>query len=227
MKRRATRFFVKDNPKSPISEAFRTLRTNLSFTSVDKEIKIIGVTSTKPREGKSTVAFNLATTLALNGNKTLLVDADLRKPQIHRFINNPNTNGLTSVLTDSYDKITITKLYEKEFEDLGVVTSGPIPPNPSELLASKRMKYFVDSVKEHFEYIIFDTPPIGSVSDCAVLSPFLDGIIIVAESGNVTRAELNRTKESLLKVNANILGVVLNGVKRETLGYDYYYSYDD
>lgn len=213
-----------ESPKSPIAEAFRSLRTNLQFSSIDKEVKSIAFTSTIPREGKSTVAFNLAITMALAGNNILIIDADLRRPSLHKIAGAYNYFGLTNILAEGMDYVEVIRIY-KDLENLHIVTSGPVPPNPSELLSSKRMKTFLESMKEYYDAIIIDTPPMGSVTDAAVISTITDGTLMVTASGDVKRDDARRTKEALEKVNANILGVVLNGVRDNKLGYGYYGNY--
>lgn len=218
--------FVLDDPKSPVAEAFRTLRTNLQFTNIDKEVRSIAVTSTRPREGKSTVAFNLAVTMAMAGKNVLLLDADLRKPRLHNFIDSPNTLGLTNILADGSDYIRVIQV-ARDYDNLHFITSGPIPPNPSELLSSKRMMSFLSSISSYYDMIIIDTPPMGSVTDSAILSTMVDGIILVAEAGGVKRDELLRSRDALYRVNANILGVVLNGHTKDDLAYGYYNYYTE
>ncbi|MHB9941085.1 capsular biosynthesis protein [Clostridium sporogenes] len=214
-------------PKSPISEAYRTLRTNIQFSSFDEKIIVIFVTSSTPGEGKSTTSANLAITMAQNGAKTILVDCDLRKPNIHKLFNLSNTRGLSNLLIEdnAMDKV----IQQSGIEDLHILTSGLKPPNPSELLSSTKMKKFVEMSKKYYDYIILDTPPVGVVTDAQLVSQYSDGGILVTASGQVEIESAIRAKELLGKVNARILGVVLNKVDTDSgSGYRYYnYYYEE
>lgn len=218
---------VKD-PRSPISEAFRTLRTNIQFSSFDKKIQVIVVTSTGPGEGKSTVASNLAVVMAQSGLKTVLVDCDQRKPTIHKIFQISNFRGISDALAGrgTYEEI----IQKTDVENLSIITAGTKPPNPSELLASKKMQIFIGQLKEQFEYIILDTPPVLMVTDAQLLSMYSDGVVLVVSAEEVERDAAKRAKELLEKVNAKILGVVLNKAKStEKMYYDrynYYYGGD-
>lgn len=218
-----------ENPKSPVSEAYRVLRTNILFSSFDKPIKTLVVTSAGPGEGKSTTILNLAVTFAQQGSRVLLIDADLRKPKIHRLLMLDNSTGLTNLLSTRGDY----KDYIKEcrIENLSILLSGAIPPNPSELLMSNSMKQFIQQVREDYDIILIDAPPAINVTDAAIISTYVDGTVLVAASGFVEREAVIRAKEILDKVNANIIGVVLNKVDKKTTGryqcYEYYYGEDD
>lgn len=219
---------VKSNPKSPISEAFRTMRTNIQFTNIDKDIKTIAITSSTPGEGKTTVVSNLAISIAQEGKKVLIVDCDLRKPRVNKVFDMTNTLGLTSVLMDANSIKGATN--ETGIKGLSIITSGPIPPNPSELLSSKKMKNFLEAVKDEFDMVILDTPPIGLVTDAAILSNSIDGTILVVKAGATEVGQVEYGKELLEKVNANIIGVVLNNLsikdaKYGNYQYQQYYSY--
>ncbi len=210
-------------PKSPISEAYRVLRTNIQFSSVDKPLKSLVITSSGPSEGKTTTICNLAVTLAQSGSRVLIIDADLRKPKVHKVFGVGNTSGLTNILAQNYDY----KLYLRrtEIQNIDLITAGPIPPNPSELLASQRMKQFLAKVSEGYDYILLDSPPVGSVTDAAILSTIVDGTILVVASGIVKIDAAKRSKELLEKVNANIVGVVLNKLIKNAGNHYYYYYY--
>ncbi|WHH57520.1 CpsD/CapB family tyrosine-protein kinase [Petroclostridium sp. X23] len=212
-----------NNPKSPISEAYRVLRTNIQFSGVDKPLKIMVVTSAGPGEGKSTTIANLAITFAQSGSKVLLIDGDLRKPKVHKTFNTHNQTGLTNVLAQHADY----KQYVKQcdIDNLDILTSGPIPPNPSELLSSNSMKKLLERFREDYEIVLIDAPPVGTVTDAAILSTIVDGTILVAASGQVEIEAAQRAKQLLEKVNANIIGVVLNKLSKNEQGNYYYYYY--
>lgn len=214
-----------ENPKSPISEAFRTLRTNIQFSSIDKEISSIVITSSGPGEGKSTVSVNTAMTMAQSGKKVLLVDCDLRKPKVHTFFRLFNGQGLTNILSEGLD--IKEAVYEPDMEkNLHVLTAGPIPPNPAELLGSRRMKKFVKESETIYDMIILDSPPVGLVTDSAILSTVASGTILVCAVGQAEVEASMSAKGLLEKVDANILGVVLNKVPVKQGGYyKYHYSY--
>ena len=219
------------SPKSPTSEAFRTLRTNIQFSNIDKDIKTIVLTSSGPAEGKSTVIANFAVTMAQVDKKVLLIDSDLRKPRIHTIFGLSNVNGLTTVLAEglSYKDVVIPTGIGK----LDILPSGPIPPNPAEVLGSKKMKSFLEKIKDDYDMILLDTPPVGLVTDAAVLSTIVDGVILVCAVGQAIIDAARNAKALLEKVNANILGVVINKVPVNEGGYykyhyyNYYQSYYD
>lgn len=213
---------MEENPKSPVAEAFRTLRTNIQFSGIDKSIRSITVTSSKPEEGKSTVSVNMAITMAQSGNKVLLVEGDLRKPTVYQYFSINSLQGLTSVLVQGLDYREV--IYKATgIEGLDVITSGPIPPNPAELLGSDKMKDFVKEMEKVYDMVVIDTPPIGVVTDGAVLSTLVDGTLLVCASGEAEIEGARRAKDLLDKVNANILGVILNKVP---VGGGAYYTYD-
>lgn len=214
---------TKENPKSPVSEAYRTLRTNIQFSNIDKNIKSILVTSSGSSEGKSTTMVNLAVTIAQSGKKVILIDADLRKPRIHTFFDMSNAKGLTNVLVEDTDYNEI--IQNTDIDNLQLLASGPIPPNPSELLSSKKIKNFIEKLKEDYDMVLFDAPPVGYVTDAAVLSTNIDGVILVCAVG---QAIINGAKNAialLQKVNANILGVVINKIPVNEGGYYKYHYY--
>lgn len=224
VKNERNKLITLSNPKSPVSEAFRTLRTNIQFSSIDKEIKTIIVTSSSPTEGKSTIAVNLAITIAQSDKKVILIDCDLRKPRIHKLFGLNNLEGFTSVLMGEKRFSDVIYKYEG-LENFNVVSSGPIPPNPAELLGSKKMKEFLDSIKEEYDIIILDTPPVGLVTDSAVLSTIVDSLILVSAVGQTDIEMVKRAKMLLDKVSANIIGVVLNKIPIEGRSYYKYHYY--
>ena len=223
---RSTNLISYQKSKSPIVEAYKTLRTNIQFSFPDGKLKVLLITSSSPAEGKSTTAANLAITMAESGMRVLLLDSDLRKSAQHRAFGVPNTKGLTNVLVENADYKQLVQ--NPGIKGLDILTSGPKPPNPSELLGSEKMKDFVETLKEDYDLIILDTPPVLPVTDAAVLSPLADGVVLVAAHGRATYDALYQAKLSLEKVNAKILGVLLNRVPVSSHGgYYYYYYYDD
>lgn len=208
------------NSRSPISEQYRTIRTNIQFSAVDKEVKSIVITSSEPNEGKSTTIANLAIVFAQQGKKVLLVDADLRKPRIHYMFNLTNTNGLTNVLTKQ--AVLSDAIFQTDVDNLSVIPSGPIPPNPSELLGSKSMEMLIDTLYSDFEIILFDTPPVLAVTDAILMANKCDGTILVVSSGMTEMGHAKKAKDALLSADAFILGTVLNN-KKQTKDSTYYY----
>jgi capsular exopolysaccharide synthesis family protein len=209
------------DPKSPISEQYRTIRTNIQYSSVDEEIKTIMVTSSGPAEGKSTTAANLAVVFSQLGKKVLLVDADLRKPTVHRSFAVNNLFGFTTVLTKQ--ATLANSVLETEEKDLYILTSGPVPPNPAELLSSKSMEQFIEEAKEQFDYVVFDTPPLLAVADPQILANKVDGSIFVVFSGKTEIDQAKKAKELLANAQSKLVGVVLN--HKEMKDNDYYYYY--
>ncbi|WP_164667652.1 CpsD/CapB family tyrosine-protein kinase [Virgibacillus doumboii] len=210
------------DPRSPISEQYRTVRTNLQFASVDDELKSIMVTSSGPSEGKSMSTANLAVVYAQQGKKVLLIDADLRKPTVHYTFRLDNLRGLTNVLVGEIstgDAISVT-----EIDKLDVVSCGPIPPNPSELLASKKMKQFLNDVSQLYDKVLFDTPPVLAVADAQVLANICDGLILVVRSKRTEMEAAKKAKESLDPAGAKILGILLNDREQKDSQYYYYYG---
>ena len=209
------------NPKAVVSEQFKTIRTNINFSMPDKDLKTLLITSSTPSEGKSTVSSNVAVVFAQEGKRVLLVDADMRKPTVHHTFKLNNTRGLANVLTrqETIDEV----IHESGIDGLQVVTSGPIPPNPAELLTSQTMKYVMQDLASQYDVVIFDAPPILSVTDSQILSNKCEGTILVVNSGVAEKAEVIKAKEALLASQANILGVVMNNFKLERD--HYYYQY--
>ncbi|MBC1474304.1 CpsD/CapB family tyrosine-protein kinase [Listeria grandensis] len=209
------------NPSSPISEQFKTLRAGIHFSSVDKEYKSILVTSPEPESGKSTVSANLAICYAKQGNKTLLIDADMRKPTSHRTFGIPYNVGLSDMLTDSKTELKDV-CHQTEIENLMVLTSGTMVPNPNELLGSKKMEQLLKQFAEQFDQIIIDTPPILASSDALVLTPYVEGAIIVLCSDKTLKERAKTAVQQLQKTHIPIIGTVLNRVKNNSSNYYYY-----
>jgi capsular exopolysaccharide synthesis family protein len=210
-------------PKSPISEAYRTLRTNIQYSKIDRHIKTVLVTSSGMGEGKSTSVANLAITFAQTGAKTLLVDTDLRRPVLHGIFSYPRNEGLTNVLLG---RLTLEEVLKPtKIDNLFLITSGMLPPNPSELLSSQVMEKFIAEISTKFDVALFDTPPVIAVTDAAVLATKLDGCILVVRSGKTNREALFRSKVLLENVKANVFGILVNGVNVERIYGSYYYYY--
>ncbi|MGJ0841781.1 CpsD/CapB family tyrosine-protein kinase [Bacillus anthracis] len=214
-------FIVEKEPKSIAAESYRTLRTNIQYSSFDKEYKVIMVTSSEPGEGKSTTAGNLALCLAQGDKKVILIDCDLRKPSIHKKFKISNVVGLSDVIVGKEELVTALHRYNK---NLVILTSGKIPPNPSEMLSSKAMNVLIENFKGNFDYIILDTPPVQAVTDSQILSTKADGTILVVRAEKTKKDSVENAIGLLNKVNANIIGTVLNGVDNGRNKYYYYYG---
>ena len=213
---------TKISPRSPISEQYRTVRTNLQFASADEEIQTLLLTSAGPSEGKSMTTANLAVVYAQQGKKVLLIDADLRKPTIHYTFRLDNLKGLSNVLVG--DIPLQEAVVPSAVQDLDLISCGPIPPNPSELLGSKRMQRMIAEARELYDVIIFDTPPVLAVTDAQILSAFVDGSILVVRSKRTETESAQKAVESLKAVNAKILGTVLNDRDKKESNHYYYYG---
>ncbi|MBS3938729.1 MAG: CpsD/CapB family tyrosine-protein kinase [Peptococcaceae bacterium] len=213
---------ITENLSSRIAESYRVLRTNLQFSSLDKSLQTIVLTSTAPAEGKSTTGANLSIAFAQTGSKVLLIDADLRRPSLHKVFKISNQIGLTNLLLQSV--AADLALREVGVPNLRVVTSGPIPPNPSEVLGSRRMHELLATLAKSFDYIILDTPPVLAVADSTILASMVDGVLLVVSVAEVSTDKAKKAKAQLEGVKANLLGVVLNGVEHAAED-DYYYYY--
>jgi capsular exopolysaccharide synthesis family protein len=210
-------------PSSVIAEQFRTVRTNIQFSMVDKSLKTLVITSAGPGAGKSTISANLAVTFAMQGKKVLIVDADMRKPTVHKTFHLPNRGGLTTLLTERDVEIKDIA-HRLDTEGLFVITSGVVPPNPSELLASKRMDQLITEFEDLFDLIIFDMPPVIAVTDAQVMASKADGTIFVVNKAGADKEMVTKSKELLEKVKANVIGVVFNRVELKGDNYYYYYG---
>ncbi len=212
------------HPKSPISEAYRVLRTNLQFSSLDKPLKTLVITSPNPTEGKSTTVANLGVVMAQAGKSVIVVDADLRRPVQHRIFGVENREGLTDMLLDETPTLN-GRLKETGVENLHLLNTGPLPPNPSELLGSQRMRDLIERLKEEADIILFDSPPSLAVTDASVLATQTDGVLLVADVGRTRKSFARQGVERLRQVGANLVGVVLNRLRSGRGGYYHYYYY--
>lgn len=210
------------NSKSPVSEQYRTIRTNIQYSSVDKEMQTMVVTSAGPGEGKSTTVANLAVTMAQQEKKVLLVDADLRKPTVHYTFRRMNTHGLINALTNHGEYAGYVQ--ETEVPNLDILPSGPIPPNPSEILGSRSMAHLVELAREQYDVILFDAPPVLAVTDVQVISRHCDGSILVVKAGSTENDAARKAKDLLEVSGVPILGCILNQKKGMDQSYYYYYG---
>lgn len=215
--------FVHTHPMSAAAECCRTIRTNLTFMSADDPIRAMVVTSASPREGKTTVTTNVAVSLAQSGKRVLIVDTDLRRPRIHRAFGVSGSRGITSVIVGNEALANVVQ--PTEIPNLDVLACGPIPPNPSELLHSQKFAELVELALKNYDRVVFDSPPLGAVTDAAVLAPQLDAALIVVKAHSTTRDALRSALRQLRDVGANVVGGVLNDLDPRRKGYanDYYY----
>lgn len=207
------------NPRSPVSEAYRTLRTNLSFYSLDNPLRSLVVTSAAPDEGKSTTIANLAVTMAQSGRKTILVDCDLRRPSLHTLFNLQNNAGFTNMMLDEN---AAAPLQKTEVDNLWLLTSGPKPPNPADLLGSRQMDRIIATLQEQADIVLFDAPPVVAVTDAVVLGAKVDGVLLVVSAGKTRRDHAEKAKQTLEKANVRIIGVTLTNAPKDTSLSDYY-----
>lgn len=207
---------------SPISEQYRTIRTNIQYAMVDRDLRTLVITSSGPSEGKSTTSANLAIVFANSGKRVLLVDADMRKPTVAKTFSLDNIRGLSTLL-GSREIMLHQVIQTSGIDNLFLMTSGPKPPNPSELLDSRRMKELIQELKQQYDLVIFDMPPVVAVTDAQIVSSKADGTILVVRENVSKRDSLLKAKSLLELVDANILGVVYNGSKNVT-DQGYYYG---
>ena len=212
------------DPTSVDTEQFNTIRTNIKFSNVDKDYKTLMVTSSNMSEGKSTVSANIATTFAKQGLHTLLVDSDLRRPTINATFGIDNPQGLSNYLSErSFDVNSI--IYKTSVKNLYVMPSGPIPPNPSELIGSKRMAELIKKLSEQLDLVIFDAPPVLSVTDAQIVSTNVDGTILVVRANKTEKAAVKEAVRLIKQVGGHIIGTILNDVEVKGSGYYGYYGY--
>lgn len=213
------------DPKSPAAEAYRTLRTSIQFAGLDHKCRSIVVTSSSPGEGKSTTVANFGVVVAQTGSRVCLVDSDLRRPTLHRIFGLGNARGLTTALLDGLPFTEVAQ--PTSVPGLFVVTSGPLPPNPAELVGSHRMREALEAAGSDYDMVLLDSPPVVSVADAVALATFADGVIMVVQTGKVPHEVIRRATGQILAVKGRILGVVMNGVnmRRDGYYYDYYRYY--
>jgi non-specific protein-tyrosine kinase len=221
MSERLNELITISEPRSPISEAYRTLRTNLDFAGLDQALETLVVTSAGVGEGKSTTLANLAVVSAQAGRKIILVDADLRRPALHQTFGLGNEMGLTTVMMDQ-SALASPPLQETEVEGLSVLTSGPLPPNPADLMGSRRMEEVIAALGEQADQILFDTPPIVAVTDAAVLATKVDGVLLVISAGKTRRENARTAVQRLEQIKARLVGTVLTNMQMVT-GFKGYY----
>lgn len=208
-------------PDAVAAEAYRALRTSIQFACIDKELKSLVVTSSRPQEGKTTVVSNLGITIAQTDKRVIIVDADMRNPSLDKVWEVDSNPGLSNLLLEEQDLGLFVK--KTPVNNLFLLTSGMSCPNPSELLSSERMKKFILTVKEKFDFIIFDSPPLLPVTDAAVLSRITEGLVLVARSGRTAIEALRRVKTMFRNLKAELLGVVLTDIE---IKHEHYYYYD-
>ncbi|WP_278848945.1 CpsD/CapB family tyrosine-protein kinase [Leuconostoc lactis] len=226
------RLITAAEPKNPVSEQFRTIRTNIDFASVAKgNVKTLLLSSALPSEGKSTITANLAVVYAQQGKKILLVDTDLRRPTVASTFGITDNHGLTNYLADANSDAQ-SIIHHTRMETLDVITSGPVPPNPAELLASSRMTNLIAELRQQYDLVIFDVPPFLMVTDAQVLMSKMDGVAIVVSGRHTTKGALQRTVDMLKLAEAPMLGFIYNDRSRKKnsgngYGYGYGYGYGD
>jgi capsular exopolysaccharide synthesis family protein len=232
------RLITISHPRSPISEAYRVLRTGIQFSAVDApDNSILLVTSPNPSEGKSLTAGNLAVVMAQSGKNVLLVDADLRRPRQHQVFGVTKNSGLTNLMLEynpNASESATTALIKQFIQEpktgvsgLHILASGPIPPNPSELLGSAKMRALLKTLSSHFDVVILDSPPVLAVTDAVLISTQVDSVLLVLDSGRTKKPHLQQANEMLREVNAHVIGTVLNRLSSRGDGYYYYYYYQN
>lgn len=218
------KYLIRDNPSSPIAEAYRKIATNIEFSNIDNEIKTVMMTSAKQDEGKTTTICNLAMVMTELKKKVLLIDLDLRKPAVHKTYKLSNKKGLTDMLMN---KDNYKSYLQNVYHGLDVLTSGIIPANPAEIINSKALKELLKEVSHDYDYIFLDAPPVMLISDPITISTYSDAVILTIKHGNTEKDLAKRAVESLKQVNANIIGIVLNNIPvSKQSNYYYYGSYE-
>jgi capsular exopolysaccharide synthesis family protein len=209
------------DPRSPVAEAYRTLRTNLYFSSLDKPIRTLVVTSAAPEEGKSTTLANLAVTIAQGGRRTILADCDLRRPSLHEIFGVSNAHGLTTMMVEA-SALAQPPLVATGVDNLWLLPSGPLPPNPAELLGSNRMDEVIAALKAQAEMVLFDAPPVIAVTDAAVLASKVDAVLLVVSAGRTRREHVQRARALLDRAGIRLIGAVLTNAPLDSALGGYY-----
>jgi capsular exopolysaccharide synthesis family protein len=222
--REAVELVTHARPQSQMAESYRALRTSLLLSNLGTPPKVVMITSARPQEGKTTTSINTAVVLAQKGVRVLLIDADLRRPSIHKTLGLGPRTGLSNVLTGS-TSLEQAILRSAVLSNLFILPAGTPPPNPAELLASTNMRDLLLDLRDKYDHIVIDTPPTLSVTDAVVLSPRVDAIVLVIRSGQTTKQALRRSRDILMQVNARVTGVLLNAVDLTSPDYYYYYEY--
>ena len=217
-------FIIEERPKSVEAEAYRVLRTNIEYSSYDKSLKVIGITSATADETKSTTAGNIALSFCQAEKKVLLVDLDLRRPSVHKKFKISNQRGFTEIILGKYN---FNECIQKHEGGLDIITSGKIPPNPAEMLGSGKTTEFLNFVKEQYDYVIIDLPPLLAVTDAQIVSTKIDGMVFVIRQGKAKKDEIVEANKLLKKVKANVIGTVLTRIKKENGKNNYYYYYGE
>ena len=218
------KYLIKDNPTSPIAEAYRKIATNIEFSNIDNEIKTIMITSAKQDEGKTTTICNLVMVMTELKKKILLIDLDLRKPAVHKTFKISNKQGLTDILINKDD---YKSYLHNVYQGLDILTTGMIPANPTEIINSKALKELIKEMSKSYDYIFIDAPPVMLVSDPITISTYSDAVILAIEHGKTEKELAKKAVESLKQVNANIIGAVLNNIPvSKQSNYYYYRSYE-
>jgi non-specific protein-tyrosine kinase len=221
----SNRLVTVNQPRSPVAEAYRVLRTNLAFSAGDAPLRSLVVSSSSPVEGKTTTAANLAATIAQSGKRVILVDTDLRRPTMHKLFQRSNTRGVTTALMEQSNLQVEDHLIDTDVENLFLMPSGPLPPNPADLLGSPRMAELIKALRLQADMVVFDSPPVMAVADAVLLARLTDAMLLVVRAESTRADVLKKAMEHLNQAGANMLGVVLNGVSRSNNGYYYHYYY--
>lgn len=222
-KPQAVSLITLSDKRSTIAEQYRTIRSNIKFSMIDKNLKSLVVSSSGPGEGKSTTSANLAVVFADTGQKVLMVDADLRKPTVALTFKLPNQEGLSSLLSNRVYQLS-ELVQPSGIPNLDILTSGPTPPNPSEMLSSQRMLEVMREMENQYDLIIFDMPPLGTVTDAQIMAARTDGTILVVRERKTNKQSLLKSKELLQMAKANVIGVIYNGTRKGEDNVYYYYG---
>ncbi|RIM06821.1 polysaccharide biosynthesis tyrosine autokinase [Staphylococcus equorum] len=223
-KRTISPLYVHDKPKSTISEKFRGIRSNIMFSNADKEINSLLITSEKPSSGKSTISANIAVTYAQAGYKTLIIDGDMRKPTQHYLFDLDNNSGLSSL---TINKATYSEaIKETNVENLGILTAGPNPPNPSELISSNRFGEIYNELLKHYDFVVIDTPPVNTVTDAQIYAQIVGNCALVIDAEKNNKNEVKKAQDLITKSGGKLLGAILNKMPLDKSS-SYYYYYGD